>query len=236
MVRCCLVLLLLLAGATVEAQEFRKPDFIQIEKGIRDQASGLYYPKLMARYLQGDSTMTEQEREYLYYGFTFQDGYAPYTMTPFDDSLREVVRKDALEPADYYRMIRYADSILAKNPFSMRTLNYQAFAYRKLEKRQEWEGNIRKIRTILNAIINTGDGKSEATAFVVIAVQDEYSLIHALSFEFGGNQQLVNGHFDYLALKENKFNIEGLYFDVSTSMDYLNRTFIQKKSGSVADR
>lgn len=229
MVRCCWVLLLLLAGATVYGQEFRKPDFSQIEKGIRDRGSALYYPKLLDRYLKGDSTLNEQEREHLYYGFAFQEGYSPYTMLPFDDSLRQVIRKEHLETADYHEMIRYADSVLVRNPFSMRTLNYQAYAYRKLDRRPEWELNIQKIRTVLNAIINSGDGKSVATAFTVIQVQDEYSLIHALSFEFGGNQQLVDGHYDYLALKENKFNIEGLYFDVSASMEYLSRNFAKKE-------
>lgn len=230
MTRCCVVLLLLLAGTafTTRAQEFRKPDFNRIGVAIKDRSSALYYPKLMARFLGGDSSLNEAEREHLYYGFTFQDHYSPYVLHPYEDSLRQVIQKDNMEEADYLTMIRFADSVLTDNPFSMRTLNYQAYAYRKLQRRPEWEKNIYKIRTILDAIINSGDGKSEATAFTVIQVQDEYSLIHALDFEFGGNQRLVGGHYDYLALKENRFNITGLYFDVSASMDYLGRTFTKR--------
>lgn len=230
MTRCCVVLLLLLAGVafTSQAQEFRRPDFNKIQIAIKDKSSALYYPKLMTRFLSGDSTFTESEREHLYYGFTFNDGYAPYTIHPFEDSLRQVLKKDNLGDADYRTMVRFADSVLTGNPFSMRTLNYQAFAYRKLQQRVDWERNIYRIRTVLDAIINSGDGKSEATAFVVIQVQDEYSMIHALDFEFGGSQRLVSGHYDYLALKENRYSITGLYFDVSPSMDYLGRTFTKR--------
>lgn len=188
----------------------------------------MYYPNLLERYTRGDSTMTVEEKQHLYYGFLFHENYAPYRSSGFEDSLRQVLTREPLNEADFLAIVRFSDSVLARNPFSTRTLNYQAYAYRKLGRQDQWRKNVHKFRAILDAIINSGDGKSTETAFFVTSVEHEYSLIHALDFEFGGTQRLVDGQYDYMALKENDFNVEGLYFNVSASMDHLNRSLRQK--------
>jgi len=71
-----------------------------------------------------------------------------------------------------------------------------------------------KYFNLLKAILKTGDGTSEKMAYSVISVSHEYEILIMLGLKFAGSQELI-GSCDYLLVKENDKNIEGVYFDVS---------------------
>lgn len=76
---------------------------------------------------------------------------------------------------------------------------------------------------LLQSITSTGDGKSPETAFKVISVQEEYSLIQ----EIGGTvlkQELVSGPSDKMTVSRQNGTIEfDLYFNVFIPMDFMNK-------------
>lgn len=195
------------------------PDFDVIKRETADPASPRYLPKLMARFRLGDTSLKKDDRRSLYFGYSFSDQYSPYPHSQFDDSLRTFQQSnDTPDEAGWRLIVRYADSILADDPFNMRVLLLQSHASERLGDLQRKHENLSMVRIIIDAIFSTGDGKTKQTAFYVIAVPHEYSLLRALGFQFGGKQKLVDGHYDYLKLAKNEYGIEGLYFDVSRSM------------------
>ena len=156
--------------------ETEKPNYKKIEKEISKDKSEFFYPKLLKRYLIPDTTMTLKEKRYLYYGYSFQDTYSPYGHSDFSDSLRLVLQKEQHGDKELKKIIEYADSILVDNPFDLRAINDQLYAFDKLEEKLEFDKKINQMRIIVDALLSSGDGLKKKTAFYVIYVSHEYDL------------------------------------------------------------
>ncbi len=204
--------------------KLEKPNYSKIEKAIKKDQSELYYPKLMQRFLDSDTGMSPEEKRHLYYGFSFQPGYAPYGHSDYEDSLNSILEKGSPNEQEYEKMIRFADSALLYNPFNNRVINAQLVAYEKLGNTDSFDKKLNQMRIIFDALFSSGDGRSKKTAFYVIYTSHEYDLLNVLDFEFGGEQSLIE-HYDYLKVAPNSYGIEGLYFDVSPCLNSLNLKF-----------
>ena len=221
-----LILVFLLGSYLAFSQniETEKPDYKKIEKEIAKKKSEFFYPKLMKKYMNSDSTMTLEEKRYLYYGYSFQDTYSPYGHSDFSDTLREVLQKEQHTDEELNRIIELSDSILVDNPFDLRVINYQLYALDKLEKKIEFDKKINQMRIVVDALLSSGDGLKKKTAFYVIYTSHEYDLLNILGYEFGGEQSLID-HFDYLKVAKNSQDIKGFYFDVSPCLNSMNEMF-----------
>ncbi len=195
-----------------------------MEKECGDSKSHLFYDSLFQRYLKGDSSFTFEEKQHLYYGAQFTSKYSPYGGTEFTDSLNKLLSKDKLGIEEYKVAIRYCDSILIEDPMDLKTLNIQANLFKLTNNFLEKAINMAKINNVIDAILSSGNGESEATAYYVICVDHEYSILNILDFEFAGDQSL-RGSNDYLKLKKNKYNLEGIYFDVTASLENMEKMF-----------
>jgi len=222
-----LVVLILLLSMTLFSQnniDIKSPDYKKIEKEISNKESDYYYPKLLTKYMISDTTMTLKEKRYLYYGYAFQDSYSPYGHSDFYDSLRTVLNNEKHSDEDLLKIIEFSDSVLVENPFDLRAINYQLYAFEKLEKEIEFDKKMNQMRIIVDALLSSGDGLKEETAFYVIETSHEYALLNILGFEFGGEQRLIE-HYDYLVVKNNSQEINGFYFDVSPCLNSLENMF-----------
>ncbi|WP_298368651.1 DUF4919 domain-containing protein [uncultured Lutibacter sp.] len=197
-----------------------KPNYKKIERMIKKENSDFYYPKLVAKFNAADTTLTLQEKRLLYYGFSFQKNYSPFENSTFKDSLKTVLSKSRLTNLDYSSVVKYADSILVEFPFNFQALNYKLIAFKSLQNKNEFIKTIIQMRTIIDAITSSGDGKTEETAIYVVNVSHEYLTLSALGLKFSGEQSLIN-HYDYLSVAENPKGIKGLYFDISPSLNAL---------------
>lgn len=223
MKRLSFLCLLIFLSPSLHAQnwEFEAPDYDQIEEHIQDESSELYYPQLMDRYLHGDSTMSLEQKRHLYYGYRYQSGYSPYGHSTYLDSLGSIMGLKDHSAEELQRIITYTDSLLAENPFSIRAMNQQLYAYDHLGDTASFEKIINRTRTVYDALMSTGDGTTKEHAFYVLYTSHEYELINVLGLEFGGSQSLIE-NYDYLELAENDYALEGLYFDVSPCLDHLS--------------
>ena len=216
-------LLILFISQSFFAQDFelKKPDFDLIEKNVKDKNSPYYFDKLYARFIVADSTMTIEERRHLYFGYSFQDEYAPYERSDAEQDLNEILQKEEITQQDYQDILTLSSKILKTYPFSIRMMEYRIFVYNELRQYDDAVKETVQANIILDAILSTGEGTSKESSFYVINVINEYELINILGFEYGGQQELIDGLYDYLTLKENSYNIEGLYFEVSRCLNSL---------------
>ena len=221
-----LILTFLLVSAMGFSQNMQtaKPDYKKIEKEISKEKSEFFYSKLLKRYMNSDTTMTLKKKRYLYYGYSFQNAYSPYGHSDFSDSLRVLYQKEQHNDKELNKIIELSDSILVENPFDLRAINYQLYALEKLEKTFEFDKKINQMRIIIDALLSSGDGLKQKTAFYVIYTSHEYALLNILGFEFGGEQSLID-HFDYLKVAKNSQNIKGFYFDVDPCLNSMNDMF-----------
>ena len=204
--------------------DFEKPDYKKIKKNIAKENSNLYYPKLFERFTIGDSLFTLREKRHLYYGYSFQKDYSPYGYDKLKDSLRVFNEMEEHDSSDLSKIITISDSILANNPFDLRTLNFQLYALEKTKEFKKFNKRLSQIRLIFDALLSSGNGMSKKEAFYVIYTSHEYDMLNILGFRFGGEQSLVD-HYDYLKVVENEAKIDGLYFDVSPCLKSLSNKF-----------
>ncbi len=201
-------------GAKAQEDKFLKPDFASIETQVKDKQSLFYYPELFKRYQAGDTTLTLREYRLLYYGFVFQDQYSIFNERDSATTVQAVLEKETPTKQEWQTLIRLEKKYLAIEPFDMRDLHLVYVAYMELKDSAHASIYHDKILKIARTIMATGDGKTEASAFYVISVAHEYDLIGILGFEHTTEQKLTAGKCDYIGLKKNEYNVEGLYFDV----------------------
>ncbi|HET8839390.1 MAG TPA: DUF4919 domain-containing protein [Flavobacteriaceae bacterium] len=201
--------------------DFEKPNYKEIEKNIQKEGSNLFYNSLMDRYLKADSTFTLEEKRHLYYGYAFNEKYAPYSHSEYSDSLSTILQKEKLDTIDLKKVVHFTNALLHENPFDLNAINYQLYALDQMEKKEAFDKKIIQFQIVMDALISSGNGTSKKEAFYVIETSHEYALLNILGFQFGGTQSLIE-HYDYLTVAENQAGIDGLYFDVSLCLNSMS--------------
>ena len=197
---------------------FRKPDYDEIEKNIADKASNFYYPKLWDRYQQGDSTLTIDEARHIYYGYVFKKNYSSLLRFQNTEEIYAILDNEEPTQEEWEQLVLLINTALQLEPFSCRYLYYQSIAYSALKKEKEAIQNDNKIQCILSALTSTGDALTKETAMHVITVATEYDYLFLYNIP-RGSQALITGGFDVLYVGENEYGIEEMWFDVNQSLN-----------------
>ncbi|VXB67419.1 conserved exported hypothetical protein [Flavobacterium sp. 9AF] len=212
--------LLLICNFSFSQDHTEKPNYKKIEKNSKIKNSNLFYESLMNRFTQADSTMTLEEKRHLYYGYTFDKNYSPYSRSDYEDSLRVVLQKEQLEISDFKKIEEHTNQILKKDPLDIKAISYQLFSLEQLNNKELFEKRLIQLKIILDAIVSSGKGITKDDPIYVINTSHEYELLNLLGFQFGGSQSLIK-NCDYLTLAENDAHLKGLYFEVSPCLDHL---------------
>ena len=67
---------------------FAPVDRLKVEATVKDSVGENYYPSLMMRYNQFDTSLTKEQYRLLYYGFAFQKDYNGYS----DHKKKEIIQ------------------------------------------------------------------------------------------------------------------------------------------------
>lgn len=211
------LMLILFTSGMLFAQnvEINPVKFKKIRKEIKKKKSPYYYPLLFQRYLALDTSLTAEEFRYLYYGFTFQPEYQPYGTPLLRDSLISYLNREDLIQAEYRIAGSIAGDLLRESPFRLRETFIAAVVWEMAGNETVSQAYFMFYEKQVDAIMSTGDGLSENTAFVVIYIPDEYEILEVLGFRFSGTQSLLINNIDMLGISENPYGFTELYFDVS---------------------
>ncbi len=205
---------------------WEKIDYNEIETTIRDTGRQFYYPRLLERYKANDTTITQTEYRYLYYGYTFQEDYNS-VIEPEDSIFARIRTGEQLTKEEYRELLDAAGDFLLKSPFDLRVLFWEMIAHKELGNEPDYLSLSKKVGGLLDAILSSGDGFSVETAFYVARVSDEYFLLNILDIVFDGEQSLVYPC-DYLKVRDNEYGVEGLYFNVERHFAFLKKMFEEK--------
>lgn len=217
-------ILFFITSLNAQKKDFKQPNYKTIEKNIGKKKSDFYYPKLFKRFINADTTLTLSEKRHIYYGYSFQDNYSPYGFNIYKDSVFAVFDSDTLLQADYLTIALFCDSALFLNPFDLKMMNYQLYAFKNVNDTIAFDQLLIKRNMVVDAILSSGNGLTKEDAFYVIYISNEYSILNLLGFEFGGMQSLIE-HYDYLTISDNEYGIEGFYFDISPSLNSMSKMF-----------
>ncbi len=133
-----------------------------------------------------------------------------------DTTAAENAMVEALNAKDYPAALKQAETVLASNYVNIDAHFVAYVANREMGATDRAEFHHTVFLGLIDSIRSSGDGKSPATAWVVISVDEEYVLLQALGFKPSGQSLLQqNGHpFDVMKAKSGDGTEQTFYFNV----------------------
>ncbi len=191
------------------------PNYELIRSQITDSTSPNYYPRLMERFMQCDTTLELENYRALYYGFPLREDFIPYQEE--SDALLNI-RRRVLQancpPDSCAEIIEVAKKALANNPFDLTALTIIPLCYEIMADDEHFRQWDIKRQGIIDAIFSSGDGESPETAYHVINVEHEYELLNSRHLELS-QVKVENMQTDFMQVRENADSIAGIYFNFS---------------------
>lgn len=205
------------------AQDEIHVNFNEIKQKVENKNAESYYPKLLKRFNDFDSTLSLEENALIYYGFSFQDDYI--RNKPTEEKLKTFYNNN-----EYEKLKIECQKILDKNPVSLEANNKMGYALFKLGKAEsEWKKYQKRYRDLRKVIVYSGNGLSCESAFKVIYVSDEYNIIYDYFEITKIDQQSLIGMCDKLLIEPSDFyKAKHIFFDASRSL-IRNEEIITKK-------
>ncbi len=207
-----------------------KPDLEAIRKASTDENSKYYYPRLLKEFMANDTTMTDEDFQYFYYGTFFQEDYDPYRPQANPDELARLTplfNKKQWSRAERKQILDFAMSSLADNPVNLRQLTNRIFVYEqngKYDLAKIWQY---KLNHLLLVIASSGNGTEPETAWTVVYPQDEYDFLN-LSGITAREAKFQEPFYDYIIVNpRTPTSPTGYYFNIS---ELLHQYYIKHPS------
>ena len=216
------IILLFSSIQILNAQKISNVDYDDIKIKTQNPASPYFYTKILDRYKKNDTTLTQTDYYYLYFGFTFNSNYDPNN----DEAVNALVLSE-VEKLNSSKALKNALQLYEKDPVNLKLLLYITLCYSNLSDLKLKKIFTDKYAKLIKAIYNSGDGKTVETAYVVIRVNDEYQLLQVLKLSVKSHA-LVNTTdvltIDKKGQKGVGKKITTLYFNVNKVFDHYTNT------------
>ncbi|UKI39697.1 MAG: DUF4919 domain-containing protein [Alistipes putredinis] len=111
------------------------------------------------RYMGGDTTLTDDDYHYLYYGYAYDPNYRPLEVTPSSDRILEIlaaVQQDTPTSEQAQSIVDAAREIMAVDPFSPKNINFMTYAYEALGDTVQARVNADRFAKIIRTIEKLG--------------------------------------------------------------------------------
>lgn len=205
--------MMLLTASSMIAQEIQAPDYREIRASIQNAKGPNYYPQLMRRYLENDTTLTMEQYRALYYGFTLQEDFVPYQQErqKLFDIRRELVKNNGSKKI-CPEAIKISKEALDDNPFDLLAISTLAFSYLQLNDTVSYNLWNDKQNSLLDAIVSSGDGEDIESAIHVISIEHEYEVLNRMGLQILSDS-LCSDKVEYLKVLPNAEDVPGLYFN-----------------------
>jgi len=199
--------------------EFKTVNRVEVEIMVSDSTKLTYYPKLLGRFQEDDTTLTTEEFRLLYYGFVFQKEYSGYP------DLKQKEINDAIGKKNYDEASKLCDSVLSQYPINLfANYNKGLALFLKDSSNTNFARCIDRFKKILNAILSSGDGLTCKTAFKTIFVNDEYQVMYRYFEIKTFNGQALETPCDRMSVAPSDyFKSDNMYFDTSETLLYMER-------------
>ena len=167
--RTFIITLLLLTGTTSyeQAPFDYKRDFKPFLEQSQDKSSPLYYQKLLIRFLDNDSTLSNAETLALMIGFTEDPHYKP-----FEDMELEKEVFDLNEEGSVDEALVKAKKYLQTHPLSLRVLKEASFCYHTLKREDSANYYMDLVDKVMNAMTYSGNGKKPESPIFSLGLAD----------------------------------------------------------------
>lgn len=189
-------------------------DLEKIKNNTQDKDSKYYYDKLVEEFIQSNqSLLADKEKlQNLYYGKLFSPYYKESSEMK-SDYLKFMKLVGAKKIKKYPKAIELGENILKKDPINLMVIMNLRNSYTNTKDN---ENRLKELKSqselLMSAIAASGDGTSKETAFKVITLADEITLLNYLGINMGKynrNSKIINKYTVLdLWTKHNNYNEE----------------------------
>lgn len=205
------------AVLTAGASQAKVPDEDDIMTRIMDSQSEYYYPNLMMRYRNGDTTFSEEHYHYLYYGFAYDENYRPLDPNRALDRFFALVERLNVDSPDVellHTLVVTGEEVMLRDPFSPKVLNIMAYAYGALGESLKEKIFYNHLTNIIAVIESSGEGTSEKSPRHVLMFSHARDVLASHGLEFR-TSKLMSRSVEYIPLEKPEGKVKGYYFDYS---------------------
>jgi hypothetical protein len=179
------------------------------------------YQTLLKRLMSFDRTVDFRA---LRLSYAETPDYNPYG----EDKAKKSGMFEALRNKDYEKAVSAAQAILERKFVDIEAHFVSSIAFREMKNSEKYNFHHFVTKGLVDSILDSGDGKTSETAFVVIETGEEYTLLGMIGFEVV-RQSLIksNGHsYDKMEVKHRKTGEPAvLFFNVDIPFNWLNKQF-----------
>lgn len=144
-----------------------KRDFKPILEQTQDKGSPLFYQKLLIRFLDNDTSLSNAETLALMIGYTEDPHYKP-----FEDMEPEKEVFDLNDEGSFEDALVKGKNYLQKHPLSLRVLKEVSYTYHSLKKEDSANYYMDLVDKIMNAMTYSGNGKKPETPMFSLGLAD----------------------------------------------------------------
>jgi hypothetical protein len=138
----------------------------------------------------------------------------------------------AINTKDFPKALKNANAVLDNDYSDIDAHFAEYIAYRELGDAKQADFHHAVVDGLIKSILDSGDGKSMETAYVVASVHEEYVILRFLGLQLH-EQSLAHAHghsYDVLDTKDSKSGkTVKLYFNIDVSMNHMMSLFGGKK-------
>ncbi len=212
MLKISIILLVTSSFVNIIAQTALHVDIEKIKQQTSEITSENYYPTLLNRFISADTTLSNKQLHFLYYGKYNQSFYHPY-----DPVEGQTDMYYNIEQKQFNAALIYGKRAFDLDPLDLKTLFGISLCYHYLNKEEEMNKYLWLYYSLISVILESGSGNSIDNAMVVMSVSDEQEIINSLQKKIK-KQKLLKGTTDLVYLeksKEKELNfIKKLYFNI----------------------
>jgi hypothetical protein len=123
---------------------------------------------------------------------------------------------------DWNNMIATTGVWLESCPIDIDAHFFRAVALKEVGRNEESDLHVEWYKGLVESVLASGDGRTPQSAWVVISVPEEYSILRAMRVKRVG-QKLVDGHIDALEVERRDGQHITVYFDPRAHFERLRR-------------
>ena len=208
----------LAALAQSDKPAVRVPDEEDILRQTLATSSPYYYTNLMLKYNNHQEPLSDDEYYYLYYGYTYQESYRPFTQNrALDEMLNIMSGLNPVSPSvgQLEALIESGTSALEIDPFNPKVLNILAYAYGALGDTWREERYYSHLNGILRAIESSGTGLKEDSPWHILMLSHAYDLVASKGYAYN-EARIISRNVEFVPLTRKAHDkTKGFYFDYS---------------------
>lgn len=132
----------------------------------------LSYQKLVQKYNTFGQTIDSIEFEYLYYLKYKNPDFSYFNLTSVEKSFRE-----SYSSRDFHKSAELGIKLLQKDPTDLKTLLYTSTSLKNINQADSADELLQRFETLVRIISKYGNGKTMETAFQLVKISDEHSIL-----------------------------------------------------------